>query len=90
MSPSPGDALVSCVKKVPTDVMGKDYTQQFELWRWCLHLPDRPEPTTLHLKKRIHFKVEINLLASSRAQSRIITTGSALRLFTYLSSTTDS
>ncbi|WP_127913808.1 hypothetical protein [Enterobacter roggenkampii] len=27
MSPSPGDALVSCVKKVPTDVMGKDYTQ---------------------------------------------------------------
>lgn len=28
MSPSPGDALVSCVKKVPTDVMGKDYTQQ--------------------------------------------------------------
>lgn len=58
------------------------HTAMILLWRWCLHLPDRPEPATLHLKKRIHFKVEINLLASSRAQSRITTTGSALRQVT--------
>jgi hypothetical protein len=35
-------------KKGPSKRLGKDYTQQFELWRWCLHLPDRPEPATLH------------------------------------------
>ena len=60
MSPSPGDTLVCCVKKVPIVGDGQRlHTAIRMLWRWCLHLPVWPEPATLHLKKRIHFKVEI-------------------------------